>query len=580
MRLAKFCLFFFPACILAVSNPPPVPPAGVVERQIEQEYEVQKIDPEKQIPLIEIDIPEKQLDIGKGTLHLKQVTFEGNDVFSSTVLERKAKDYMDRDITMQEVQDICAKVQRKYNRRGYFLTRVYAPAQVVKDGILKLTVIEGRLGEILVTGNKHYSEKFIRRYLKRFQGKAIQYDQILKALFLLDENRDLEVGAVFKKGKAFGTADLIVQVHDKAPVHLVLDHNNYGSDHTPQQRTGARFEVGNIFTYGDLLTAVEVVGSPVSGLYFTDIVYHIPVNAYGGSLDLSYLLARFKTDRIDDVHFTGVSHIATAKFDQALQRTRRLSTDFFASFDYKQIQNFTSGVRTSFDKLRVLTGGMKLDYIDSLRGRNILTALVAGGLPDILGGLDSEDSASSREGAGGQFFRFNGTAKRLQKLPYDCFLLLNGVGQYAFEKLPLPEQLYIGGIDTVRGYPLAVGLGDYGFYANIELRVPPPFLRDHKIEWMKKRWGDFLQFVGFVDHGQTFVFGHELIREGVRTASGKIQEGDVEHPGHVILTSAGGGVRLYGPWSLEASFDVGFPLTKRHKTSNTIVYFRVAWNVF
>ncbi|MBS0616159.1 MAG: ShlB/FhaC/HecB family hemolysin secretion/activation protein [Verrucomicrobia bacterium] len=579
MRLARFFLFFFPVILIGESNPPPVPPAGIVERQIEQEYEVQKIDPEKQVPLLEIDIPEKKLDLGRGSLHLKKVVFEGNDVFSSKVLERKAKDYVGRDITMQDVQEICAKVQRKYNRRGYFLTRVYPPAQVIKDGVLKLTVIEGHLGDIIVTGNEHYSEKFIRRYLKRFQGKAIQYDHILKALFLLDENRDLEVGAVLKKGKTFGTADLIVRVQDKAPIHLVLDHNNYGSDHTPTQRTGARFDAGNIFTYGDMLTVIEVVGSPVTGLNFTDIIYHVPVNAYGGSLDLSYLLAQFKTDRIDDVRFKGISHIATAKFDQALQRTRRLSTDFFASFDYKQIQNFTSDVRTSFDKLRVLTGGMKLDYVDSLRGRNLITALVAGGLPDILGGSDATDPESSREGSGGQFFRFNATAKRLQKLPYDCFLLLNGVGQYAFEKLPLPEQIYIGGIDTVRGYPLAVGLGDYGFYATAELHVPPPFLRDHKIGWMKKRWGDFLQFVGFLDHGQTFVFGHELIREGTKTPSGKIKESDAEHPGRVILTSAGAGVRLYGPWNLEASFDVGFPLTKRHKTSNSIVYFRVAWNV-
>src|SRR5512146_1624310 len=103
MRLARFCLFFFPAYVLAVSNPPPVPPAGVVERQIEQEYEAEKVDPEKQVPLLEIDIPEKKLDIGKGTIHLKKVVFEGNDVFSSSVLERKAKGYLDRDITMQEI---------------------------------------------------------------------------------------------------------------------------------------------------------------------------------------------------------------------------------------------------------------------------------------------------------------------------------------------------------------------------------------------------------------------------------------------------------------------------------------------
>ena len=60
--------------------------------------------------------------------------------------------------------------------------------------------------------------------------------------------------------------------------------------------------------------------------------------------------------------------------------------------------------------------------------------------------------------------------------------------QYAFNKLPLPEQIYIGGIDNVRGYQLAAGIGDHGLFATIELRVPPPFLRAHKIPWTDTTW--------------------------------------------------------------------------------------------
>ena len=84
MRLAKIFAIYFPTVLMAVSNPPPVPPAGVVERQIEQEYEVQKIDPEKQIPLLEIDIPEKKLDLGKGTIYLKKIVFEGRIIITLT----------------------------------------------------------------------------------------------------------------------------------------------------------------------------------------------------------------------------------------------------------------------------------------------------------------------------------------------------------------------------------------------------------------------------------------------------------------------------------------------------------------
>jgi hypothetical protein len=52
-----------PLTLMASANKP-VPPAGVVDRQIELEYEAKEVDAEKQIPLLEIDIPEKKFDMG------------------------------------------------------------------------------------------------------------------------------------------------------------------------------------------------------------------------------------------------------------------------------------------------------------------------------------------------------------------------------------------------------------------------------------------------------------------------------------------------------------------------------------
>jgi len=565
----------------AVSVPPP-PPAGIIERQIEEEYEAKKIDPEKEIPLLEVDIPEKQLDVGGQKIFIEQVEFSGNTVFSSRELKKVVSAFLKKNLSMVDLHQLCLAIQAKYAKEGYFLTRAYTPAQEIKNNKLDIVVLEGKLGEVTVVGNKHYSEKFIRGYFAKLQNKPINYDKFLKALLLLDENMDLNVGAVFKKGKDFGTADIIVRVKDKRPLHLTLDNNNYGGDHTSKIRTGARLEWGNVFTYGDVLTVIEVLGSPMTKLNFTDVIYHIPINTYGSSFDLSYLLANFKTDRVgkDEVKFTGRSHIATAKFMQALNRTRRLNTDIFTYFDYKQIQNFSEGTQSSYDKLRVLSGGMNFDYIDGWDGRNLFTAYFGWGIPDILGGLDAKDSQGSRQGAGGRFVRLNGQIKRLQKIPWDCFLILNGVGQYSFDKLPLPEQIFIGGVDTVRGYKLAEALGDSGFYANVELRVPLPFLRDHKVPWSKKKWSEFLQIVGFVDHGQTFTIGADKIFENIDDSAGKRERVPVKQLGRAILTSAGAGIRLYGPWKFEFSFDAGYPLTERHRSSTTITYYRVAWKVF
>ncbi len=560
--------------LLASTQSPPVPPAGVVDRQIEEEYEVKQVEPTKEVPLLEFDLPSDELDVGDERVTLRAIEFSGNTIIRSRVLRQIVKAYLDRSLSMKDLRELCRLVQNKYVRKGYFLTRVYLPPQEIKEGVLHVEVIEGKLGNVSVVGNRFYSTKFIASYFDKYQGKPIQYDSILRTLFLLDENSDLEVGAVFKKGENFGTADLILRVSDKRPIHLTVDTNNYGSDHTTHQRTGTRLDYGNLLMYGDTLTLIEVLGSPVSHLNFTDVIYHAPVNTMGTALDISYLCANFKTEKVDEIRYVGRSHIGGVKLSQALQRTRLFGTDFFTSFDVKQVQNFGGGKRTSFDKLRVLSGGMNIDYIDSVKGRNLFNFSFGWGIPGIFGGSSAKSDDSSRVGSGGQFVKGNLGWKRLQELPYNCFMLINTAFQFSFDKLPLPEEFYIGGVDTVRGYPLAEGISDCGYYGTVEFHVPPPFLRAHKVPWSKKQtWGEFLQFVGFVDMGQTFSLGTDILRE---------ENDHSDHTkldGRVMLMSAGPGVRLHGPWKLEWSFDVGFPLTERHRSSNTITYFRVAWNI-
>jgi hemolysin activation/secretion protein len=572
----RFLVLLMPFWAFAAANHP-VPPAGVVEREIEQEYEAQEIEPEKKVPLLEVDIPQKKLELSGETVLVNQVQFSGNESISTAVLCRVVRQYVGKELHLSEIEAICQAIESKYARKGYFLTKVYAPPQEIKEGRLTLQVIEGKLGSVTVVGNKYYKTPFIARYFEKYQGKPINYHNIIKALLLLDENSDLDAGAVFKKGEAFGTADLIVRVKDLRPLHLMADHNNFGSDHTSPHRTGVKFDWGNLILDGDKLTIVEVVGSPIPSLDFTNGIYHIPINTYGSSFDLSYLFANFKTDKVDKTRYMGKSQIAQLKFTQALQRTKRLSTDVLTTFDYKQIQNFGNGIESSYDKLRVLTGGGQIDYIDGWKGRNFFQLLAGVGIPHLLGGAGVHDRHDSRVRAGGRFVKLNGKWQRLQKLPWECFLYFNTQLQYSFHKLPLPEQIYIGGVETVRGYQLASGIGDMGFFANLELRVPPPFLRTHKIPWTQTTWGEFLQFTLFCDHGQTFSHGQDILREIGLRRNRHVKKH--VHFDRAILTSVGAGARLFGPWKFEWSFDVGYPLTDQHRSSETIAYFRVAWHI-
>jgi hemolysin activation/secretion protein len=382
---------------------------------------------------------------------------------------------------------------------------------------------------------------------------------------LVNENTDLFVGAVFEKGAALGTADVILKVNDHHPVHVYFNTNDYGSHFTTAQRTGARIDFGNCITQGDIFSIAEVVGSPVKSLWFTDVRYNFPITRAGWSGEFSYMYTRLKAKHaefheFDHLHIKSISSIAGVQATYALQRSRRISTNVYASFEYKQIRDFALGHRTSDDRLRVVGLGTDLGFGDCF-GNNFINFTFYQGIPDFLGGSSAISKESSRKGAGGRFSILNLDYKRIQQFVHDFFFLINFSGQYSFNKLPIPEQFYIGGRDTVRGYPLASALGDSGYYMNWELRIPPPF-KNSKF-YNNKKWKDLLQFVAFVDYG------------GVQLKS---KERPL-HKGYVGMVSAGGGVRVYGPYHFNLSIDLGFPLNKHHRHADSIWYWKVDWKI-
>jgi hemolysin activation/secretion protein len=326
---------------------------------------------------------------------------------------------------------------------------------------------------------------------------------------------------------------------------LYLNENNYGRDLTTNSQLGGRLDWGNCIVQGDTFSVAQVVGFPVNALYFTDATYNIPVNKIGTSMELGFLFSQFKVEELLALHLKGQSIIGTVKANHALTRTKRLGIDLFSYFDFKQIKNFVLGDTISSDRLRVITAGALFDHYNSGHGRDYLNVRVSAGIPNFLGGMKSESEASSRVGGGGRFVQANLDYDRIQQLYKEWIFYFHASGQWSPYKLTLPQQLYIGGANTVRGYPLSVALGDSGYYSNFEMRFPLPIFMNKRFFWTKKTWKESLQLVAFFDTGGTF------FNDGATT----------------YISGTGFGLRIYGPYTFSLSFDLGYPLNN-HKLSD------------
>jgi len=505
-RFLFFLLLLSFLCALPVnSQVPPKTKAGAVERGLE----IHKLEPEEETSeeLILEKEPERLSLLEGEKVLIKEFIFEGNVILSSGFLNKLVFSYINRELSLSQIEEVCEAIALRYHKRGYFLARVILPAQEIKDGAVKLLILEGRLGRIQIDGVRFYSPDFIRNKFHPAKQGAIHHASLLKSLILLNENLGLKVKATLKKGELPQTVDILLDIEDNLPFGLSLDYNNFGSKYNSKHRAGLSTEMGNLLLQGSKLSLRGIGGITDENLWFGELVYQLPLTHYGTKLELSYLKSDFNVGRDFRVLNTGgKSEVYSLGLIHPLIRTRASRLDFLLGFDHKDIENYLLGAVNSDDELSIFRAGLTCNHLDSFGGKNIIDSVISVGIDDMLGALNHDDPLASRAGAGGEFVKFDLDFTRIQKLPCSCFLIVKASGQTASDALPVCEQFYVGGGDSVRGFPIAEYLGDYGYFGGFEVRVPIPFLSELTVPFTKgRKFREFVQMAGFVDHGKVFL---------------------------------------------------------------------------
>jgi len=483
-----------------------------------------------------------QQDLGEGEkakVQIKSLKITGNTAISTEELNSIVRPHLSAALDLAALQKIAKLITGEYVNRGYILARAYVPQQEVHDGVAEVDVLEGKVREILVEGNKYYSTDFIRRAFARVFGeKAFRQDLLEKTLLLLNDYPDLKATALLQSGTDAGTTDIVVHVEDQRPIHLLLDYNNFGSEFVSRHRFGAEVNVGNVIIEGSSLSIRGLTGSKPADFLYGRTFYSAPVNGYdtklgfgifGGNFDVGREFAKL------DINGKIWGYDVSLSHPLIKSRFQILKADF--AYESKDTQQFLLGSLSSRDKIRMLRAGLSYENVDST-GRNFVTLGLFQGLGHAFGAMENNDPRSSRLGADNRFTRFNLNLARLQRIHERMSLILRAAGQTSTDSLVAGEQFSLGGPDTVRGYPQGEVLGDDAYNVSAEVRLSP--LPNKEIA----------QLAFFIDHGAVSI---------KKQVPGQSKYDD--------LTGAGVGVRLYLPYNVNFRFDVGFPI-KPSRTSS------------
>ena len=479
------------------------------------------------VPALLLPVP-----IGQ-TVMVNGFRFAGNTSIPTAELQMVVASYVGQSCDLRQLREAAEKVTAEYRRRGLTVAKAYLPAQQSAEGVFEITVLEGRLGEVYVEGNKNYSSEFVRAYIVRaLRGPAVTSKQLESALLTLNsEFPDLKTSAVLEPGKEPGSVDIRAKVEDKRPIFGTLSLNNYGSDYVGRYRGSLQLGWINAGIPGALLSLGGIAGDKPDEMAYGNASYSVPVNHLGTKVGAMFGAGDYQVGQeFADLGMSGKSATAGVFVTHPFIRSRTFNLSGEFGFRASENKFYLLDAISSHDKTRFLYLAVNADSTN-WGGKNFGTVNLSQGLGEFLGGTGSNDPLASRLDADNTFTRLSLSVARVQPLN-DMFSIMARVsGQKSSSPLLASEEWQIGGPDSVRGYTSGECAGDDGYNASLELRFAP--LANKEI----------LQLLTFLDHG--------LVHRQRPTLGQKT---------NTDLTGVGVGARSHLSFGLDLRLDVGWPI--------------------
>lgn len=476
MKLFPLCFFvalFLIQALVVVSQPVPniqnlqsdYRPEQDLNRTM-REIEARRLEAELSKELEQLEQPEPEEPepehVDKApevSVMVRQIIFNpGSVVLSDDMLSGMVADYLNRQVTLQQLNELVEKINRIYRERGYITAMAVLPPQQVKDGILRIALIEGRVGKVVIENNKSTRESFITERVSIPKGKVVSIKDLDSDLQWFNHTSDLRLQIRLQAGEKPGATDFVITAIEPAKYEFVLFGDTAGSSNTGRNRAGLSYTDRSI---SGKRNSIALTIMTASTLRTALLNYSWPIDTRGSRLGLAYSVNNLSVSR-DDINafrIDGNSGSIGVNYTRPMVATQRLREEMQFQIQRQSTKNEVLGARFVDDK--TVRYRVSRNYLRLSPGELIF--------------FSPEFVYSKYEGLGEK--------KDTRKITFNCLwqrrlrgkqsisLRLNM--QYApDEYLASSDLYYLGGLYTVRGYSESLLGGDSGINARFDFEFP------------------------------------------------------------------------------------------------------------
>lgn len=373
---------------------------------------------------------------------LTRIETPASAYLSAAEVAAVTSDYTGRVITFDDLQQMMQRLQGLYEAAGVPTAEAVLPAQDIREGVLRVDLIEAAVERVEIKGNGSTDPEFFRRSLSLREGVKPDFTRLERELRVLAQSHDLAPGLDFAPGERAAGTRVTINGNEPKNLRFGVSADNHGRDETGQQRLHATVQWASLTGWRDRL---GLNLTRTSGAWSGAVSYDRPVGVSGGRLVVGL---HASNSQVIGGSFSGAQVVSDSQgFSLGYRFPLRMEHDrsIYASFGltHDRTQSEIAGIQFVDTKLNELTA-------EASYRRSIPLTEFGGTARLRMGSAKSAGGALTDGGYG--VLQLSGFANRRITEGFALTAALDG--QFASKlHLPVARQFGVGGTEILRGYP-------------------------------------------------------------------------------------------------------------------------------
>jgi hemolysin activation/secretion protein len=269
---------------------------------------------------------------------------QGNTLLPPTRLAQRLDSFTGT-ATLDRLRAAAAAVQELYRDAGYGGVVAFLPEQDLKDGVVKIRVVEGKLVRVDVSDNKRFSTANIRASLPSLvTGVTPNVKRIDAEIQIANENPSKTVQVLLQPGAKAGDVVAAITVAEQAEQRVTGRLDNTGGKQIGRWRAALGWQHANVWGL-DHVFAAELQTAPqdTSAVKVISGNYRAPLYGQALAFDAYGAWSNVDAGKVDtaagDLSFSGKGTIFGARLSAYLPRSANVDQRAALGLESREYKN-------------------------------------------------------------------------------------------------------------------------------------------------------------------------------------------------------------------------------------------------